>query len=126
MTCEITKEFGVGAKCVKFASCGPKNYGYEVILPDNSRKCVMKTKGLKLNGTILQTFNFEEMVKIAEDYSEGRTTVRNFPQMQIRTDKYHNLRTRYMEKMYRAVCEKRIVEGKNTRPYGFFSYSLNV
>jgi hypothetical protein len=39
--------------------------------------------------------------------------------MQINSDKMHNLYTKHFQKTFRAMSEKRRIDGNDTLPYGY-------
>jgi len=119
MTCEIEKDFGKDAKCTRFASTGPKSYGYEVTLPDDTNRTIMKMKGIRLSAQILDDFNFQRLFSMAEGYTCDNPSSTKFPQMQFRSDRHHVLQTFYMDKAFRVVSTKRIVRGNETYPFGY-------
>ena len=118
MTDEIQKDYGNDAKCIKFASNGCKNYGIEVKIANGETRTSLKVKGAKLNYKTMRLFNFNELFDIALKYSKDEIKISRFPQMQIVCDRAHVLKTTYLDKIYRTVCDKRVFEGNASRPYG--------
>lgn len=120
---EMTDELvahGEGARITKFVSCGPKNYGYQYKLADGTTSCVLKAKGLRLHSKALDVVSFETFFQTAVDYVNGINTKTAVPQFTIQSDKQHNVYSRYFDKFYAAVSDKRrIVSVHQTLPYGF-------
>jgi hypothetical protein len=124
MTDEIWEDFKVeGAYMDEFASCGPKNYGYSVALPDGTRKFKIKAKGICLTDEIKGQLNFDVIKTFAEEYKKGIIVSKFINQQQFRCDKKHNVFTSVFPKIYRAVSEKRkIVDNSSlihTLPFGY-------
>lgn len=119
MTDEIKDAYGVGSKIVKFASIGPKNYAYTVRQEDGTEKTTIKAKGIHLNAKTLNVISIETITNLAINYIKGENTTVLAPQFQIQATKSHNVESRYFNKIYRAVSEKRKIVGNNTRPYGY-------
>jgi hypothetical protein len=129
LTDEIVKDYGEKAKCIGFASLGPKNYSYEIRKEDGSIVTPIKTKGVKLTVKALEKITFEKMVDMAIRYSNSdkkhlqnkrsRDGAELIPQLQIHTNKHHQIFTRYFEKIYRAVSTKRCINANLTLPYGY-------
>ncbi|XP_074604152.1 uncharacterized protein LOC141857561 [Brevipalpus obovatus] len=119
LTDELSK-YGAGAKCTKFTSLGPKNYGYEVQLPDGSTKVEIKAKGIRLSAQALDIINFEKMMDMANKFSKGDNYSLSIPQFRIRsTAASHIVYSEIIEKIYRVVSDKRRLDGLSTLPYGF-------
>ncbi len=119
---QLTDEIGNGNKCDKFVTLGPKNYGYEIVKPDGSRKATIKVKGIKLTVNTLETINLERLCQMVEKYIEGHKTSLTVKQTNIKACKYtHKVHTNRFLKIYRAVSEKRRIVGNNTRPFGYKS-----
>jgi len=120
LTDEISKDYGEGARCVKFASLGPKNYGYEVLKPNGETTATLKVKGICLNEQTLDVITFSKMLEMAEQYYDCKKICLEVPQMQITASRHHQVSTRYFDKIYQAVSTKRFIKGPNlTLPYGF-------
>jgi len=120
LTDEISKDYGEGARCVKFASLGPKNYGYEVIKPKGDTTTTLKVKGICLNEQTLDVITFSKMLEMADGYNDGKKICLEVPQMQITASRHHQVSTRYFDKIFQAVSTKRYIKGPNlTLPYGF-------
>ncbi|XP_074604005.1 uncharacterized protein LOC141857411 [Brevipalpus obovatus] len=122
---ELTDElvgYGEGAKCKRFTSAGPKNYGYEVHLPNGETKVSMKTKGIRLSAQALEMINFQKMLEMANKYAQGEKTDLQIPQFRIRsTTASHIVYSETIEKIYRVVSDKRRLDGISTLPYGYCS-----
>ena len=120
LTDEIVKDYGEGARCVKFCALGPKNYGYEVLKPNGELSSTCKVKGISLNESTLDIITFNKMFEMASGYSEGKHICLEVPQMQITASQHHQVSTRYFDKKYQAVSTKRYIKEPNlTLPYGF-------
>lgn len=122
---ELTDElagFGAGAECRRFVSLGPKNYGFEVHLPDGTKQVTIKTKGIRLSAEALEIVNFQRMMEMVNRYSKGEEYNLNIPQFRIRsTAASHIVYSETIDKMYRVVSDKRRVDGLSTLPYGYCS-----
>jgi hypothetical protein len=123
---EISKDYGPNARCTKFCSLGPKVYAME-IWPENASEPVVpiKAKGITLTDKALSIIKMDEMVRIANSYIKNKSDNRfkeeilMIPQMQINSDKMHVLYTKHFQKTFRAMSEKRRLNGNDTLPYGF-------
>ena len=127
---EISKDYGEHAICTKFCSLGPKVYAME-IWPENSVKpCVpIKVKGITLTDTALDLINMESMIKLAKQYVEkegDKSMCENIqiPQFQIRPTALQTIETKIFEKTFRAMSEKRRINGNDTLPYGFIDRTI--
>jgi len=107
-----------GAKMITFASCGPKNYGYIVKMPNGEIKTKIKTKGIRLSENACKILNIDTVITSAKAYAENTTLTNQIPQIQFRSDKVHNMYTHVMEKEYKPVSTKRQKTGNFTVPYG--------
>ena len=96
-----------GAYMNKFASCGPKNYGFTVKFPDGSVKSKIKAKGICLTYENVSQLNFEVMNQFSNEYYNGNELRKTVNQLQFKTDKYHFVYTKIFPKVYRAVSDKR-------------------
>jgi DNA polymerase elongation subunit (family B) len=119
LTDEISKEYGPMAKCIAFASLGPKNYCYQVKDEQNNIRTVIKVKGISLTVKALELITFEQMVDMAIRYSNAEKKEIRIPQMQFSTSKHHQIFTRYFDKIFRAVSTKRCISANVTLPYGY-------
>lgn len=100
LTDELSK-YGPGAKCMKFTSLGPKNYAYEVQLPDGTTKVEIKAKGIRLSAQALDIINFEKMMEMANKFARGETYSLNIPQFRIKTTSAsHIVYSEIIEKIY--------------------------
>ena len=120
---EISKDYGENAVCTKFCSLGPKVYALE-IWPENSSEPIVpiKAKGITLTDNSLDIIKMESMVKLAESYiiNNGHDSDKlMIEQMQIKADRMHSIETRYFEKTFRVMSEKRRIFGNDTLPYGY-------
>ncbi len=71
LTNEITTKDEPEAYITKFASCGSKNYSYEVYYPNSGiRKYFCKVKGLSLNFITSNIVNFDSMKILIKDAIE--------------------------------------------------------
>lgn len=112
-------EYGEDARCIEFASCGPKNYGYRVQTNDGSIKNSIKVKGIRLISKIENEMNFDTISFAAKQYTKNINFQIKLDQMQIRCSNDQIVKTLFMEKSYRAVSSKRKVVGNNTLPFGY-------
>ncbi|XP_054158248.1 uncharacterized protein LOC128956547 [Oppia nitens] len=123
LTDEIEKDFGSEAYIKEFVSCGPKNYGYKVVLPNGNEINKLKVKGLAITEKAKHIVNYYTVVDIADKYSRGIYDSRQVPQQQFRCDKFHNINTAVFNKKYQAVSDKRIIVQSHdvyqTIPYGY-------
>ena len=122
---EISKDYGENAVCTKFCSLGPKVYAME-IWPENASVPIVpiKAKGITLTDKSLDLIKMENMIRMAEAYikNKGKNTPENkimVPQMQIKANKMHTIETKYFEKTFRVMSEKRRIVGNDTLPYGY-------
>jgi hypothetical protein len=123
---EISKDYKEGARCTKFCSLGPKVYAME-IWPKNASVPVVpiKAKGITLTEEALSIVRMEELVRIANAYIKHKSDPSipeeklSIPQMVIKSDKHHTLYTKHFEKTFRAMSEKRRLNGNDTLPYGY-------
>ena len=122
---EISKDYGENAVCTKFCSLGPKVYAME-IWPENSQTPVVpiKVKGITLTDTALNLIKMESMVKLAKEYvsKEGdKSECSNIQisQFQIRPTNMQTIETKIFDKTFRAMSEKRRIDGNGTLPFGY-------
>lgn len=115
---DLTNEIQNG-KMVSFCSLGPKNYAYEILMPDNSTEAVLKIKGLKLTSKALEIVNFKTMVDMAVDFCCGHNQELGVPQLQFQINDRHNLTSKLLDKAFRAVSDKRCMFLNETVPWGF-------
>ena len=120
LTDEISDKFGDRAKCINFVSLGPKNYGYVVKLENGEVHTEIKCKGICLTTKARDIITFKNMVDLAIDYSiNNRNNQLKVPQRQFNLNKHCQIFTRYFDKIYKAVSEKRCISGNNTVPFGY-------
>ena len=119
MTDEIKSMFGGHAVCEKFVSLGPKNYGLEVSV-NNERKCIIKTKVIRNDGSTLNLINIKAMMEMVKQYINGEQTSKNVAQWKVLSHKYkHFVKSNTFLKLYRVVSEKRRLIGNDTLPFGY-------
>ena len=117
---EIIKNYGDGAKCRSFVSLGPKNYAYEVEKENGEVVSEIKAKGIQLTAIALKQISFSGMMEIGKKYSnEGENTQLDIPQRAFRINRNAQIFTKYFDKIYQAVCTKRVINGNITLPYGY-------
>jgi len=123
---ELTDElndYGPGAYIKEFVSGGPKNYAYCVQTLGGENFTTIKTKGIKMNGAVLNTLTLKLMVdfvKAYTDIADKKQLSINVPQLRFGVEKdTHKVFTADIFKIYRVVSEKRRVLGNNTLPYGY-------
>lgn len=105
----------------RFASGGPKNYGYEV--SDTTTYC--KVKGLTLNYQASKVVNFETMLSMVKGNAGAKVSI-TYPK-KITREKGHVVVSRSMTKQYRVVYDKRrILPNLDTLPFGFVDSSEDV
>jgi len=120
LTNEIKTNYGDGAKCIGFVSLGPKNYGYEVIDQNGNIISNIKTKGISQVVHAANCITFEEMLRLANVYAHSDETIEiPVPQRQFIINRHSQIFTRYFDKIYRAISEKRVIHGNITLPYGY-------
>ncbi|XP_054152671.1 uncharacterized protein LOC128951450 [Oppia nitens] len=124
MTDEIEKDYKEGSYINSFTSCGPKNYGYQVVTGDGRVIQKVKVKGISITEEVKHKINFERVKETAQHYFNNTPITTLAPQLCFRSDKLHNVTTNKVNKIYQAVSEKRrIVRGHpiyQTVPYGFY------
>jgi hypothetical protein len=108
----------------KFASCGPKNYSYELTFPStNTVEYVCKVKGLTLNFSTLNTVNFQTMKLLINNFvlfSQNDQLAINVPQMTFQVTKNNDIFTKNGTKLYRLVYDKRrLCSNYKTLPFGY-------
>ena len=130
---EIAKDYGPDAICLQFVSLGPKVYALS-IWPNRSSSepvVVIKVKGITLTDRALDIIKMESMVRMAEEYMQknGKTEdceKLQIPQMVIQADKMHTVETRLFSKTFRAMSEKRRIDGKDTLPFGYIKSNNDI
>ncbi len=87
---------------------------------------MIKAKGMTLNSNTVNIINFEKMIDLAKKYIDGENIVVKVLQMLIKADSDRELYTRYLDKEFRVLSEKRRiacgegVERGKTLPYGYY------
>jgi very-short-patch-repair endonuclease len=129
LTNEICTKDEPDAYITKFASCGCKNYSYEVYYPkSNTRKYFCKVKGLALNFITENIINFDSMKKLIDEYikklSEENDCLVNeleVPQKIIRVTPFLEMETKKIMKKYKFVYDKRrlLKDSYTTVPFGY-------
>ena len=75
------------ARIVKFLGMGPKNYGYEYVDKDRTRRSTCKVKGLTLDYNTSQVIHFDRMLNwVKEESKDFRETV-NYNHIRKHKDK---------------------------------------
>ena len=125
MTDEIVEEYGIGSKMTEFYSTGPKTYAFKVETP-NADRFKFKARGIKQNIASIEAINFDVIRdKSINKASYQQTQDSVVPQLQFRTDKYHLVTTRHLNKHFNVTSDKRIVLGNDTVPFGFIDESVD-
>jgi hypothetical protein len=140
LTNEIITHDEPDAHITKFASCGSKNYAYEVYYPNSGiRKYFCKVKGLSLNFITSNIVNFDAMKNLIDDAirfqrknrendtdneeEEEKPIILDVPQKIINVSPFLDLRTKEIKKKYRFVYDKRRIMPNNnnytTVPFGY-------
>ena len=120
LTDEIKKGYGEFAKCIKFVSLGPKNYAYVIDVGDGQYKTEIKCKGIFMSSTAREMINFDQMVEQATAYFQLNETIEiSIPQRNFDLNRHCQIFTRYFEKIYKPVSEKRVIFNNFTLPYGY-------
>ncbi len=65
----------------KFASRGPKNYGYSVKFPDGTEQCNIKAKGISLTDETKEDLNFNLIQEFAKEYKKGNHQTKTVNQL---------------------------------------------
>jgi hypothetical protein len=68
---------------------------------------MIKAKGITLNSNTVNIINFEKMLDLAKKYIDGESIIVKNPQMLIKADRGRELYTRYLDKQFRVLSEKR-------------------
>ena len=122
MTDEIEKDYGSNAYICRFASCGPKNYGYQVVVPGKGIESKVKVKGITMTHQIKDKLNYDLIEKFSEKFRYNKNPIKYLEQHQFRTDKRHNVYSTDFYKMYRTVSDKRVHifhKTYQTVPFGY-------
>jgi G:T-mismatch repair DNA endonuclease (very short patch repair protein) len=138
LTNELSTKEEPDAYITKFASCGSKNYSYEVYYPrSKTRKYFCKVKGLSLNFSTSNIVNFDTMKKlidesvnqesISEEIDIDKDAEREIevPQKVIRVSPFLEIKTKIFNKKYRFVYDKRRIISNEyaTVPFGYHHIS---
>ena len=109
-----------GGKIVDFVSAGPKQYSYKCVMPDGTRKTVMKIRGLTLNDTAAKHVNFNSMKRLVRLFLAGTKdrSIETVNEMIRRTS--NGIVTKTCRKRYRVVYDKcRVIPSSVCVPFGF-------
>ena len=80
----------------------------------------IKCKGISLSCSALDIITFDKMVEMAKKYFENDEVEELIvAQRQFNINKHSQIFTRYFEKNYRTVSDKRVKDGNITFPYGY-------
>lgn len=106
------------ARIVKFVGMGPKNYGYEYVEKDGTRKSTCKVKGLTLDYNTSQLIHFYRMLEWSK--SDSKDFQETVSYQRIRKHKDRRVTTEKQSKTYKFTYNKRVILSKGyTVPYGF-------
>ena len=121
MTNELEDDYGPGAYISRFASGGPKNYGYEVTIPgQEARPEVYKVKGITPTRQTTQRLNFWSIREMVKNFVANEPQVIELDQTRIGRIGDRQVATIPLTKKYRVVYDKRVVKADyTTLPYGF-------
>jgi hypothetical protein len=112
---KFTNELKQDVHIVEYVSAGPKNYGFLL----SNGESELKVKGFGLNYAASQKLNFKAVVDLVlsqmyEDYIKVKQTQFS------RNKKDWTVHTSVIEKAYRVVYDKRILNDDfTTKPFGF-------
>lgn len=140
LTNELSTKQEPEAYVTKFASCGSKNYSYEVFYPKSGlKKYFCKVKGLSLNFMTQNIVNFDSMKKLIDENIKQQFSGENddilntsevgssktellVPQKIIRVNHFLDLQTKLLMKKYRFVFDKRRIIPNEyfTIPFGYY------
>ena len=117
---ELVREVASHEEITALVVLGPKNYAYVVRnRNDNSDRIVIKVKGITLDAKTLKCINFQLLTKMCEAFiHQGKTLEYRVEQSRIHSTKDQTVCNRVFTKVYRAVCEKRLVCGNDSYPKG--------
>ena len=121
------EDFGPGAYISKFVSGGPKNYAFEVRIPNGPSKYVAKVKGFTLNSEVCKSINFHSIKRLVlasvqrndddVEVDQNSIIVKN---SRIIRNGIGNLQTKLETKTYRVVNRKRkLLEDLTSVPWGY-------
>jgi hypothetical protein len=135
LTNEISTSKEPDAYITKFASCGAKNYAYEVFYPNSlNKEYFCKVKGLSLNFSTSNIVNFESMKVLIDNAMEFQKNpeiepmVLDVPQKTFNVTPFLDLKSKEILKKYRFVYDKRriIPETYCTLPFGYKSSGASM
>lgn len=119
---EFTSELSCQDHIVKFASAGPKNYGYRT----KDGKVEGKVRGFTLNSRGQEQLNFDILKdnviqEVTAPLEEPRIVSMYNPHKICRNVETKELETKEETKQYRVVFDKRVVDVNTFKsyPYGF-------
>ena len=95
------------ARIVKFVGMRPKNYGYEYVEKDGTRKSTCKVKGLILDYNTSQLIHFHRMLEWSK--SDSRDFQETVSYHRIRKYKDRRVTTEKQSKTYRFTYNKRVI-----------------
>ena len=104
---------------IEFVTGGPKNYAYKLAETDVSgNRTICKVRGITLNYKNSMDINFETLRNMV---TSGRNDVVTLTDdCKISRDKENSrIITKTEKKDYRIVFDKRVLQGRDTVPYGF-------
>ena len=125
---ELVSEEESDAYITRFASCGSKNYAYEVFKPhSNTKEIFIKVKGISLNFSAKNIVKFETMKTLIDEYVQSLEetdfiqTVYEVPQQVFRINPFLDITSEKIHKKYRFFYDKRriIPSTYNTFPFGY-------
>lgn len=118
---QLVREVSGDEEITTIVILGPKNYAYVVKnVTTGIERIVIKAKGITLDAKTLKQINLNLLMKMCESFVfKNETIEEKVEQHRIHATKDQTVTNRVIVKVYRAVSEKRIVEGNNTYPKGF-------
>ena len=125
---DLTREIPVDVEVKRATFLGPKNYAYvKRNIESGMEETIVKVKGITLHAQALQTLTFERMTEMAKAYCEqGITLVELIKQYRIHSRKDQIVMNITLNKIYRAVSEKRLIVGNTTFPIGYVRNELDA
>lgn len=128
---QLTSEIEGGDKCIGFVSGGPKNYALKIRTSKGEEEVHIKAKGITLNAETQEKITFSEMRRLVDAYIPDP---KNKDQPQILVDQFQiraipnklSVQSRYYQKKYRVVSEKRRIIGNDTLPFGFKDHDCDT
>jgi len=123
LTNEIATKEEPDSYITKFISCGPKNYGIEILRPkSNTYDYLIKVKGLSLNFETNSLINFNSMKDLINKTIIDDPILYNVPQTVFKTSDYNEIQTKDSYKIYKLVYDKRMLfSDYTTFPFGYKS-----